>query len=986
MTVSGLGVYGLRCEYAENPFGMDVIEPRLSWKIDSDKRGAAQTSYQIQVAPSPAALAEEVGLTWDTGRVSSDQSTWVAYGGPALESTKRYWWHVRVWDEDGADSEWSEPAWWEVGLLSERDWAAQWITPDIEEDVTAEGPCPILRTTFEVDGDVLRARLYVSALGLYECELNGFRVGDQVLTPGWTSYDCRLQYQTYDVTALVQSGGNAVGVTLADGWYRGYLGFRGSKNLYGDHLGLLLQLRIEYVDGRVANVVSDADWRATTGPLRAADIYNGETYDARLELPGWSAAGYDDSGWLSVRPLPGDGYRLVAPLGPPVRKMEELHPQSIFVTPAGERVVDFGQNMVGWVRMRVQGEAGQAVTLRHAEVLDADGNFYTENLRSAKATDTYILRGGDEEVYEPRFTFHGFRYLAVDGYPGELTPDSVAAVVIYSDMPATGRFECSDPLVNQLYKNIVWGQKGNFVDVPTDCPQRDERLGWTGDAQVFARTAAFNMDVAGFFAKWLRDLACDQSPDGNVPFVVPDVLSRDRDPGPDFLTWTAKGSAAWGDAATIVPWTIHLVYGDKRILEEQYASMAGWVSFIESKAGDRRLWNTGFHFGDWLAIFPEARPLVPAPKTTTALIATAFFAYSTKVVEKAARTLGKVDDVRHYAQLFEEIRQAFCAEYVTPNGRIDADTQTAYVLALMFDLLPEEQRPLAVERLVRDIENRGYHLTTGFVGAPYLCDVLSRFGRGDVAYHLLNQKTFPSWLYPVRKGATTIWERWDGMRPDGSFQDVEMNSFNHYAYGSIGDWMVRVMAGLDVDESEPGYRHVVVRPQPGGGFIWAGVTLETMYGMTSAGWRVQESGLEVWTTVPANAHATVYVPANSPDDVSEGGKPLGDVDGVRDVRAGDGLVAVRVGAGAYRFTSTALRLDDQWLKRHPSFSEESQLDVLLTDDEARGVVERYLGEEALGSEQVARLRAATLAQVAGHLPDLVSAGVLEALAEELRRI
>jgi len=979
-------VYGLRCEYAENPLGIDVHRPRLSWKIRSDKRGAAQAAYQVRVAVTREALENGTGILWDTGKVNSDQSIHVAYEGPAAESGRRYYWRVRIWFADGEASGWSDAAWWEMGLLDSADWTAQWITPDIEEDITCSQPSPMLRKEFTVAGQIKDARLYVSALGLYECELNGARAGDQLLTPGWTSYDCRLQYQTYDVTDALQTGDNAIGVMLADGWYRGFLGFRNSRNLYGDQLGLILQLRIEYVDGRVEQVISDETWRAATGPLLAADIYNGETYDARLERPGWSKPGYDDSGWQGVKVLQRDVETLVAPLGPPVRRIDEVKPLSIFQTPAGEIVVDFGQNLVGWVRLRVQGEAGQTVTLRHAEVLDADGNFYTDNLRTAEATDRYTLKGGGEEVYEPRFTFHGFQYASVEGYPGELTTDKLAGIVIHSDMDVTGSFECSDPLVNQLYKNIVWGQKGNFVDVPTDCPQRDERLGWTGDAQVFVRTAAFNMEVAGFFAKWLRDLACDQTDDGSVPFVVPDAISRDKDPGPDFMARTHSGSAAWGDAAVVCPWTIYLCYGDKRILEEQYESMAGWVSFIESRAGERRLWNTGFHFGDWLAIFPEARPLVPAPKTTTALIATAFFAYSTMLMEKAAETLGKEEDAKRYGRLFDEIREAFCAEYVTPNGRIDADTQTAYVLALMFDLLPDEQRPLAVDRLARDIEGRGCHLTTGFVGAPYLCHVLSRFGRTDLAYDLLNQKTFPSWLYPVRKGATTIWERWDGIRPDGTFQDVAMNSFNHYAYGSIGEWMVRVMVGLDTDEKAPGYKRLIVRPHPGGGFTHASATLETPYGRAAAGWRVSEDGLEIKVTAPPNTEASVYVPAGSADEVTEGGKPLHQVEGVVGVSVEDGQVRVDVKAGTYKFMSTAMRLDKEWLKRRPSFSEESRIGVLLVDDEARAVLERHLGAERVASDEIARLEALTLAQAADFAPESITAESFASLVEDLVRI
>ena len=466
-----------------------------------------------------------------------------------------------------------------------------------------------------------------------------------------------------------------------------------------------------------------------------------------------------------------------------------MRPVQLLKTPAGESVLDFGQNMVGWVRLKVRGPAGTTVTLRHAEVLDKEGNFYTANLRAAKQRVSYVLKGDGEEAYEPRFTFQGFRYVAVEGYPGEPTLDRLTGVVVHSDMPVTGHFETSSPMLNQLQRNIVWGQKGNFLDVPTDCPQRDERLGWTGDAQVFARTASFNMDVAGFFAKWLRDVAADQHENGSVPFVVPDVLSQ----GGQF----SGGSAAWADAAVIVPWTMYLSYGDTRVLETQYPSMKAWVEYMRRQAGDGHLWTTGFHFGDWLA-FATTRSDYPGATTGKDLIATAFFAHSTDLLQRTASVLGKNDEAADYLKLLARIKQAFVKEFVTASGRVGENTQTAYALALQFDLLPEDLRAEAARRLAAEVRSRG-HLTTGFVGTPYLCHVLGRYGHLDVAYDLLNRQEYPSWLYPVKQGATTIWERWDGLKPDGAFQDPGMNSFNHYAYGAIGEWMYRVVAGLEID-------------------------------------------------------------------------------------------------------------------------------------------------------------------------------------------
>jgi alpha-L-rhamnosidase len=564
----------------------------------------------------------------------------------------------------------------------------------------------------------------------------------------------------------------------------------------------------------------------------------------------------------------------------------------VFRTPAGDIVADMGQNMVGWVRLAAQGPAGTTVTLRHAEVLDKQGNFYTENLRGAKATARYTLKGGAREVFEPHFTFFGFRYVAVDGYPGELTPENLTGVVIHSDMPVTGRFETSNPMINQLQSNIAWGQKGNFLDVPTDCPQRDERLGWTGDAQVFARTAAFNMDVAGFFTKWLGDVAADQYPDGRVPHVIPDVLTT-------FGGQPAGGSAAWGDAAVVIPWTIYLTYGDTRVLERQYPSMARWVEFERTRAGDDLIWDGDPHFGDWLA-FATTRSDYPGATTGKDLIATAFFAHSTELMERTALVLGRKDDAARYGELFERIKGAFLREFVTPNGRVGENTQTAYVLALEFDLLPDGLRAQSAGRLAREVRERG-HLTTGFAGTPYLCHVLARYGYLKEAYLLLNRREYPSWLYPVTQGATTIWERWDGQKPDGSFQDPSMNSFNHYAYGAIGDWMYRVMAGLEIDPAAPGYKHVIVRPQPGGGLTSVKATHETMYGPASSEWTLDGGQFELVVTVPPNARATVRLPMAQLAGVTESGQALATGPGIAAVRQDGEAVVAEIGSGRYRF-------------------------------------------------------------------------------------
>jgi len=889
-------VTALRTEYQDNPVGIDARTPRFSWQLRANRRGVMQSAWQVRVAASPDDLRRGVALLWDSTPVKSDASVHVAYAGRALQSGRRYYWQVRVWDDLGAPAAWSEPAFFETGLLDAADWRASWVEATLPDDPKVSGPSPLLRRAFTLRGAVRQARLYVTSHGLYEAYVNGRRVGDQVFTPGWTSYNHHLQYQTYDVTPLLQAGANAIGAVLGNGWYRGALAWEGHRNIYGDRLALLLQLRVTFADGREEIVGSDAQWKAASGPIRMSEIYDGETYDARLESPGWSAPGFDDRTWTPVAIATHPTDRLVAPAGPPVRRIQEIKPVKVSKTPAGDTVVDMGQNMVGWVRLQAQGPAGTTITLRHAEMLDKTGNIYTANLRGAKATARYVLKGGGRETLEPHFSFFGFRYVAVDGYPGDLAPDAVTGIVIHSDMPVTGAFETSDPMINQLQRNITWGQKGNFLDVPTDCPQRDERLGWTGDAQVFARTAAFNMDVAGFFTKWLADVAADQYDDGRVPHVIPNVLS-------DNPTSRPGGSAAWGDAAVIIPWTMYLTYGDTRLLERQYTSMAKWVEFERTRAGTDLIWDGDPHFGDWLA-YASTDSSYPGATTGKDLIATAFFAHSADVMARTARVLGRSDDAMKYTALFDRVAAAFVQEFVTPSGRVGENTQTAYVLALQFDLLPEALRAQAAARLAREVRTRG-HLTTGFTGTPYLCHVLTRFGYLEEAYRLLNRRDYPSWLYPVTRGATTIWERWDGQRPDGSFQDPGMNSFNHYAYGAIGDWMYGVMAGLEIDPAEPGYRHILIQPHPGGGFTRVSASHETMYGRVSSAWSIGEGAFTLDVEVPANTRATVRVPHATVAGVSEGGRPVAAGNGVTAVRQDGDTVVVEIGSGRYRFASPA---------------------------------------------------------------------------------
>jgi alpha-L-rhamnosidase len=887
----------LTCEYRANPLGIDVTAPRLGWKLQGDQPGLRQAAYRILAASAPDRLADGGADLWDSGRIESDASIHVVYGGPKPPSRQRIYWQVTVWDATGAAAT-SEAAWFEMGLLKRSDWKAKWIGATLRGGPRSTVPAPYLRKPFTVTGKIAAARLYVTALGMHECTINGRRVSDDVFAPGWTDYQKRVQYNVYDVTELLEAGDNVLGAVLGDGWAAGHVGWN-NRQQYFDRPRLLAQLEIQTTDGDRITVASDRTWKHWYGPLLHNDLLMGEAYDARLEQAGWDRAPYDDRRWLGVELFDDPGAALVATNGPTVRRIEELAPVAdptvISGFTARRYIFDLGQNMVGRARFVGSAPSGTTVTLRFAEVLDDEGNLYTDNLRTARASDVYTFKGEGVEVYEPKFTFHGFRYVELNGYPGEVDRATVTGIVLHSDMAPSGTFTCSDPLVNQLQHNIRWGQKGNFVDVPTDCPQRDERLGWTGDIQVFVRTAAFNFDVAGFMTKWAFDVADSQSEQGEIPPVVPYVLPLMRDGGP-----------AWSDAAIICPWTIYLTYGDRRILEQNYGVMTRFMDFLLATspgyircAPDYAGW---LGFGDWLSINAD---------TPRDLIGTAFLAYDANLMAQIATVLGKTREAAHYRKLFAEVKKAFGARFLVGAQRSEEEmqaaidrqqvaeadaisrgnlktveygpvaskvydtryfqpSQTAYVLGLHFDLLPAKLRAPAAAELVADIERRGEHLSTGFVGAPYLPHVLSANGKLDTAYKLLAQKTWPSWLYPVTQGATTIWERWDGWTEENGFQDKGMNSFNHYAYGSIGAWLYSTVAGIEIDPEQPGYKHSILRPQPGGDLTCAAARLQTLYGELVSDWRL-ENGRFAWEVViPPNTTATAVLPNGDKHELTAG--------------------------------------------------------------------------------------------------------------------
>ncbi len=879
----------LRCEYLTQPLGIDVEKPRLSWVLEAMSqanskleiaRSEKQTAYQVLVASSEKLLSEDQGDIWDSGKVASDQTAQIEYAGKALTSRQQCFWKVGVWSANpAADSKpsWSQPTVWEMGLLKESDWHAKWINAEVGKDSST---VPILRKSLKLaDKPVAKARLYITALGLYQMHLNGQRVGDLLFAPEWTDYRKRIRYQVYDVTAMLRKGDNVLAGWVGQGWYSGHIGLGGFKH-YGKVPALLSQLEVTYNDGTSEQVVSDDSWKMTASPILASDFLLGENYDARLEVKGWDEPGTDVSTWqaASVRveaPRP-----LESQVTDPVRQICELPAKALTEPKPGCWTFDLAQNMVGYVRLKVTAPAGTKLTLRHAEVLNPDGTLYTTNLRGAASIDTYICKGGGNEVYQPHFTFHGFRYVEVTGLPEKPALDAVTGIVIASDTPRTGEFACSDPRVNQLYSNICWGQRGNYLSIPTDCPQRDERLGWMGDAQVFVRTATYNSDVAAFFTKWLVDVD-DAQRNGSFTDISP-------------ATGCGDGTPGWADAGVICPMTIYQVYGDTRQLAAHYPAMLRWIEWCRSHSTDLiRNKDRGGDYGDWLSI---------GAKTPKDLIGTAYFAYSTRLVAQAAKVLGKSEDVVKYEQLFQDIKAAFNQKYVAADGRIHGNTQCCYVMALKFDLLSDAMRAKAVEYLVEDITAKNHHLSTGFVGVSYLLPVLTQAGRLDMVFKLFLQDTFPSWLFSVKQGATTIWERWDGWTPEKGFQNPGMNSFNHYSLGSCGEWMFASLAGIDTDG--PGFKKLMIRPTPGNGITWVKASYESIHGRIATSWKLEGGTFSLDVTIPPNTTATVCIPAKDAATVQESGKPAATAAGLKFLRMDHGAAMFEAGSGSYAFTSS----------------------------------------------------------------------------------
>ncbi|MGA2863187.1 MAG: family 78 glycoside hydrolase catalytic domain [Verrucomicrobiota bacterium] len=1060
-----MSVGSLRCEYRSEPVGIDVVQPRLSWVLESGQRGARQTGYQVLVASSAALLAGDQGDLWDSGKVAANETIHVVYAGKPLRSRAGAAWKVRVWDQAGRVSAWSAPAAWTMGLLQPADWQAKWIAdpasltnalhsgplngyhsqfahssntvkwvaldlgqaqlidavrlfparpydwqpdspgflyplrfkielagqPDFADarlmvdhtqsdepnpgtnapvyefaplkaryvrlTVTALGrrdgdnygfalaelqvlsggrnlaagaavsasdsietgawaaanlvdgvvvavppsaaatalPATMFRRSFRIAQPIRRATAYVTGLGLYELRINGHRVGGQLLAPEWTDYRKRIQYQTHDVTQLLHPGDNAIGAVVGEGWYAGRLMVVGAK-AYGSFPRLLVQTEIELGDGQVQTVVSDSSWRSTIeGPIRSAGIYDGEVYDARREMPGWDAPGFDDSAWRPVTALDLGSAQLVWQRNEPIRVVEELKPVKMTEPKPGVYVFDFGQNMVGRCRVKLAGSAGSTVTLRHGEVLAGDGTLYTANLRGAAQTDRYTFRSDAAEIIEPHFTYHGFRYVELAGLAKAPPLKAIRGQVFCSSAPPSGRFECSNPLVNRLMRNIFWTERANLMSTPTDCPQRDERFGWMGDIQAFSQTAIFNLDLAAFFSKWVRDIRDDQAEDGRYPDFAP----HPGDPNAQF-----SGTPAWGDAGTVVPWRVWQNYADLRLLAEHFESAWRWVEYIHRLNPDL-IWSKGRNnnYNDWLngdtllyKGWPRQGGAVPPE-----VFATAFFAHSAEIVGKMARVLGRAQDAERYDRLFREIAAAFNRRFVSGDGHLTGNTQAGYALALNFDLLPADLRPQAARWMVAALGPYHGHLSTGIQTSHRLMLELSRWGYQDRAWRLLNLRDFPSWGMMLENGATTIWERWDGYVKDRGFQDAGMNSFNHWALGAVGEWVWRELAGLNPDEAAPGYRHFTIAPHPGDGLDWVKAAYDSIRGRIATEWRLQNGRLRLQVTVPPNTTSTVLLPTSEPQAVTESGKNVKRVKGVTWLGFENGAAVLLVDSGRYAF-------------------------------------------------------------------------------------
>jgi alpha-L-rhamnosidase len=889
-------VKNLKVEYHENPLGIDVEEPRLSWILEGEGRNRSQSAYQIVVASTKQNLDAGDWDVWNSEKVNSDATNQIVYDGTMLQSGTPYYWKVKVWDEKGLASDWSDEASWSMGMLNYSDWQGTFISMGAglftgnQYDSLYLPPARYLRKSFQITKKIKRATAYSTAMGVYELRLNGSKVGNHYLLPGWTDYNKRLYYQSYDITEDLEQGENVVGAIVADGWYSGYLGFAllnkldRVRDFYGENPAFMGQLVIEYDDGSKEIIASDPSWKASLGAIQEADIIMGERHDARLEQQGWDAPGFDDGAWKQPKLYPYPEGRLQAYPGTLIRERECLAAQSVTEPKPGTYVIDLGKNFAGIAELRVEGPEGTAVQLKYGEMLNADGTVMTENLRLARATDTYILKGEGVEVWQPKFTYHGFQFVELSGFPGEPGLDAISGIVLSSTAVDASTFSCSNEMNNTLFRNIRTTQSANFIDIPTDCPQRDERLGWTGDAQIYCRSAAYNADVAAFFTKYAIDLDDSQRWYGAYPNFAPFGYSR--------LT---QYSPAWMEAGVIIPYNNFKVYGDTRILEYMYPGMERFMQFEADASSGYLRPGGGSNWGDWLSVDEV---------TSDDFIASAYYAYCASLMKEMAAALGKDEDAKHYQSLFEHIREAFAGKYILANGQTLEETQTSYALALYFNLYPEGLAQKGADRLAEKIIQNGNKFSTGFLGTKHVMLVLATYGYDDLAYRLFKQTEYPSWGYSVVNGSTSIWERWNSYtkNPDKNSQlNMAMNSFSHYAFGSVTEWMF--IYGLGIDSEGAGFRKITIKPSVSDEMKFMKGSYESINGTIASAWELKGKKLDLQVEIPVNTTARIHIPTSKSASVKENGKPVSKVPGIKIVDANDHETILEVGSGQYEFSA-----------------------------------------------------------------------------------
>jgi alpha-L-rhamnosidase len=892
-----LTIKNLRTEYHENPSGIDVEKPRFSWVLEGEGRNRSQSGYQIVVASSTQKLNTGDWDIWDSGKINSNSTNQIVYDGVSLQSGTTYFWKVKSWDENGAASNWSSEANWSMGLLNFLDWNSKFIGLDVghqtgnKYDSLYLPPARYLRKSFNIQKKIKKATAYTTALGLYELRLNGSKVGEYYFMPGWTDYNKRVYYQTFDITGDLKVGENVIGAVVADGWYSGYVGYAllvqldKVRGFYGENPSFMGQILIEYEDGTKEVIVSDTSWKTSQGAIREADILMGETHDARLNNAGWDAPGYDDSSWKKPKIYTYPNGRLQAYPGDMIEERERLPSVTVTEPKPGTYVFDLGKNIAGIAELKIEGTTGTEIKLKFGEMLNADGTVLTENLRRARVIDTYILNGEGTEIWQPKFTYHGFQYVEVTGFENKPDLDAITGIVMSSIETNASSFASSSEMNNTLFENIKTTQSANFFEVPTDCPQRDERLGWTGDAQTYCRSAMYNADVATFFTKFLIDLDDAQRWYGAYPNFAPFPYSR-----PD------QYAPAWMDAGVIIPYNMYKVYGDTRIVEFMYPGIQKFMEFQEDASTDYLRPGGGNNWGDWLSV---------GETTSHDFIGASFYGYDAALMAQMALALGKKEDHEHYTSLFENIKRAFAKKYILENGYTTEDTQTTYALALYFDLYPEELAAKGAARLAVKIRNNGNKFSTGFLGTKHVMLALSKYGYHDLSYKLFKQTEYPSWGYSVVNGSTSIWERWNSYTKDAdenSTNNAAMNSFSHYAFGSVAEWMF--IHGLGIDTEDEGFRNIIIKPAISKEVGFMKGSYDGINGTIASNWELKGKKLNLTVAIPVNTKAKIYIPTSKSSSVKEGKKAISQHPDIKVLSSNENETVLEVGSGTYEFSAT----------------------------------------------------------------------------------